>query len=83
MHIVFTVPRVVDALNIYMGKDKDWLPPYYGKVSYEDLSEDDRRTVDEFQGKEEYQKVFQNQSAYLIEVTGNPADMLLLADKNV
>lgn len=83
MHIVFTVPRVVDALNIYMGKDKDWLPPYYGKVSYEDLSENDRRTVDEFQGKEEYQKVFQNQSAYLIEITGNPADILLLADKNV
>lgn len=78
MHLTFTVPRVVNALNIYMGKEKDWLPPHYGKVSYEDLTESDRRTVDEFQGKDEYQKVFQNQSAYLIEISGESTDMLFL-----
>lgn len=82
MHLTFTVPHVVDALNIYMGKENDWLPPYYGKVSYEDLSKEEQVTVDEFQGREEYQKVFGNQSLYLIDISSNSSNILALGTGN-
>ena len=82
MHLTFTVPHVVDALNIYMGKENDWLPPYYGKVSYEDLSKEEQVTVDEFQGREEYQKVFGNQSLYLIDISSSSSNILALGTGN-
>ena len=34
-----------------------WLPPTYGKVRYDDMDEESRRVVDEFQGREKYDEV--------------------------
>lgn len=75
MHIHFTNERVVDALNIFAAKDKNWLPPHYGKTKYEDLDPDTKRTVDEFQGEEKYREVCDNPAAYIFEPT-NAVPML-------
>lgn len=63
---------LIDALNIFVGKNKKWLPPHYGKASYEEMTDEEKAIVDEFQGKESYQKVFNNPQTYLYEVNGNP-----------
>lgn len=66
-HIKFHDRRIVDALNIYVGKCRNYIPPYYGKVNYSDLSEEDKILVNEFQGKDVYAEVFTNQSAYMFD----------------
>ena len=44
------------------------MPPSYGKVSYDEMDDESRRVVDEFQGREEYAKVVANRDDYLIDV---------------
>ena len=72
-HITFREDAkiLIDRLNIYVGKNKNWLPPNYGKASYKDMSKEEREVVDSFDGGEEnYNRVFENQSEYLIESNG-------------
>ena len=68
-HLKFTDEAVVDALNIYVGKHRGWLPPSYGKVSYDEMNEEEKSIIDDFQGKEEYEKVLANPSKYLFETS--------------
>lgn len=72
-HITFKddAKILIDRLNIYAGKNKNWLPPNYGKASYKSMTEEERAVVDSFDGGEEnYNKVFENQKDYLIESNG-------------
>ena len=71
-HIVFHDRKIVDRMNIYVGRSKAWLPPSYGKVRYSEMDEESRRVVDEFQGREAYDKVMANTKDYLIEVKEVP-----------
>lgn len=66
-HIKFTNTDVVDALNIYIGRKHNWLPPSYGKVAYDDMTPEEKQVIDEFQGKDEYEKIFTNPSKYIFE----------------
>lgn len=66
VHLKFTDERVVEALNIYAGRQRSWLPPYYGKTRYEDMPEEGQTIIDEFQGREAYEKVMNNPGVYLI-----------------
>ena len=75
-HIKFTNTDVLDALNIYVGRQKNWLPPSYGKVAYDDMTSEEKQVIDEFQGKEEYAKVFAHPSKYIFETS----QMLALTD---
>ena len=65
MHIQFTNLDILERFNIYAAMNRGWLPPYYGKVRYEDLSEADRGVINEFQGKEGYYKVMSNTDYFL------------------
>lgn len=72
-HITFRddAKILIDRLNIYAGKNKNWLPPNYGRASYKSMTEEERAVVDSFDGGEEnYNKVFENQKDYLIESNG-------------
>ena len=71
-HIRFTNQMVLDRLNIYVGRQKAWLPPTYGKVRYEEMTEEDQRTVDEFQGREKYGEVVRFPDRYIIEAENVP-----------
>ncbi len=75
-HIKFTNTDVLDALNIYMGRKNNWLPPSYGSVSYTDMSAEEKEVIDEFQGADEYAKVFANPSKYIFETS----QMLMLPE---
>lgn len=77
-HITFREDAkiLIDRLNIHVGKNKNWLPPNYGKTAYKNLTEEERVVVDAFDGSEEnYNKVFANQNQYLIE----SKDLLMLS----
>ena len=75
-HIAFRDRKIVDRLNIFVGRNRAWLPPSYGKVSYAEMDDESRRVVDEFQGREAYEEVFAHRNDYLIDVSSQ----LLLTD---
>lgn len=66
-HIKFHSQKIVDKLNIYVGRHRMWLPPTYGIVHYDDMDSESRRVIDEFQGKEKYDEVMQAPENYIIE----------------
>lgn len=66
-HIVFTDMELLDRLNIYGSQHKGWLPPSYGKKAYSNMTAEEKRVVDEFQGEEAYNKVMQNPGQYIID----------------
>ena len=71
-HIKFHDRKIVDRLNIYVGRNKAWLPPSYGKVRYEQMDPESQRIVDEFQGRDAYEVVMANRDDYLIDVKEIP-----------
>ena len=76
VHIKFTNQQVVDALNIYAGRREGWLPPSYGHKTYDEMTAEEKAVVDDFQGKEEYNKVMLNREQYLFDV--NKQNVMLL-----
>lgn len=73
-HITFTDLELLDKFNIFGGQRKNWLPPSYGKKRYAEMSQEERQIVDDFQGKESYEKVMRDPEFYLVD-----AKQLLLA----
>lgn len=71
IHLKFKDQRIIDALNIFAAQKRSWLPPFYGKIRYEDMEPEAQKVIDEFQGKEAYEAVMQNPSVYLAEASEN------------
>lgn len=71
-HIRFHDQKIVDRLNIYVGRQRAWLPPTYGTVHYDQMDEESKRVVDEFQGREKYEKVITCPNDYIIETKVAP-----------
>lgn len=50
-----------------MSRKNNWLPPSYGKVSYDEMTAEEKQVIDDFQGEEAYSKVYANPSKYIVE----------------
>lgn len=77
VHLTFTCPELIDRFNIYAAQNKNWLPPSYGKKSYKDMTADEKKVVDSFQGEKAYNEIMAKSGYYLAPVTsGNKMLML-------
>lgn len=65
-HITFKDEELLKKFNIYGSQKKGWLPPCYGKKSYEDMTKEEKGVIDEFEGKESYQEVWSHPDQYLL-----------------
>lgn len=65
IHITFTNEDVLKKLNIFGSMKKGWLPPSYAKASYDEMDEESKAIIDEFQGKDDYEKVVAEKDRYL------------------
>lgn len=65
-HIVFKDEELLKKFNLYGAQKKGWLPPSYGKKTYEEMDPEEKAVVDEFEGKAEYGKTLQNKDFYLV-----------------
>lgn len=65
-HIVFKDEELLKKFNLYGAQKKGWLPPSYGKKTYEELEPEEKAVVEEFEGKEEYEKTLHNKDFYLV-----------------
>lgn len=76
VHIKFlpTAMPIVDRLNIYASRKKNWLPPSYGKADYSNMDKAEKEVVDSFHGDgtegsgaAAYAEVMQKRDFYLAE----------------
>ena len=58
--------------ELNVGRQRMWLPPTYGKVRYDDMDEESRCVVDEFQGREKYDEVMNAPGEYIIDTRQAP-----------
>jgi len=66
-HIEFTNLELLKKFNIFGSQKKNWLPPSYGKKTYGDMSAEEQKVIDEFEGEENYKKVINNKNYYITE----------------
>lgn len=66
-HITFKDEELLKKFNIFGSQKKGWLPPCYGKKPYKNMTEEEKRVIDEFDGREKYLEVFSNSNKYLIQ----------------
>lgn len=66
-HIEFTNLDLLKKFNIFGSQRKNWLPPTYGKVKYDNMSEEEKKVIDEFEGKESYEKTMDNKEYFIVE----------------
>ena len=78
MHIKFRDMELLKRFNIYGCQHKGWLPPSYGKKSYSEMNEEEKQVIDEYEGQQEYEKVYNNRGNYILAV----GQRMLLTDGN-
>lgn len=66
-HIEFTNLDLLKKFNIYGSQKKNWLPPTYGKVQYNEMTKEEKAVIDEFEGKESYEKTMSNTDYFIVE----------------
>lgn len=66
-HIKFTNMELVEKFNIYAARNRNWLPPNYGKAAYAEMTTEEKEVVDDFQGADAYAKVMAQRAYYLSE----------------
>lgn len=72
-HIQFRpeAQRIIDRLNIFAAQKKNWLPPCYGRKHYKDMTPEEAAVIDDFQGKEAYEKIMENPGLYITDAASS------------
>lgn len=65
-HIEFKNMNLLQKFNLFGSQQKGWLPPSYGKASYNDMSHEEKEVIDQFEGKASYNKVMNNKSYFIM-----------------
>lgn len=73
-HIEFTDLDVLHKFNLYAARDKNWLPPCYGRKRYEEMNTEEQKAVDAFEGQESYAQVMARSEYFL----SGPAESVML-----
>lgn len=68
MHIKFRDMELLKRFNIYGCQHKGWLPPSYGKKSYSEMNAEEKQVIDEYEGQQEYEAVYNNRENYILDV---------------
>ena len=75
-HIEFTNKELLKKFNIFGSKNKGWLPHSYGKTAYDDMTQEEKQVIDEFEGEESYLDTLINKDYYIV----NNNQILMLED---
>ena len=64
-HLTFKNEELLKKFNIFGSCRKGWLPNSYGKKNYKDMTDEEKNVINEFEGKEEYEKTMKNTGYYI------------------
>lgn len=68
-HIEFKNDEILKKFNIFGSQKKGWLPPSYGNTEYDEMNEEERAVINEFEGEKEYNKTMKNKSYYMLDTS--------------
>lgn len=57
-HLTFTNQDILKAFNAFACQEKNWLPPSYGKKTYEDMEDTEKEAIHSFEGEMSYTDSF-------------------------
>jgi hypothetical protein len=76
--LTFKNLELLKKFNIFGCSKKGWLPPSYGKKNYKDMTDEEKQVIDDFEGREEYEKTMKNTGYYIF----SSSQVLRLSDGN-
>lgn len=79
-HIEFTNDELLKKLNIFGSQQKGWLPPGYGKKTYQEMNQDERAVVDDFEGENSYHETVENAKYFIYDPKNS---MPMIEDREV
>ncbi|MDT0160321.1 DNA N-6-adenine-methyltransferase [Bacillus sp. AG4(2022)] len=66
-HIEFKDMELLKKFNLFGSQKKGFLPPSYGKASYNDMTSEEREVIDNFEGEKSYNDVMRNRNYYIVQ----------------
>ncbi len=70
-HIEFKDLDLLHKFNLFGSQKLGWLPPSYGYKVYKDMTTEEKRVINEFEGEQSYKKVINNKDYYIVEFTNS------------
>jgi len=70
-HITFEDAELLKKFNIFGARKKGWLPPAYGRKTYQEMDEGERTVIDSFEGESSYAETCSRPEYYLYEPKDN------------
>lgn len=64
-HLMFKDEELLKKFNIFGSQQKGWLPPSYGKKTYQEMDPEERAVIDEFEGELSYKKTLSKPEYFL------------------
>ena len=64
-HLEFINEDLLKKLNIFGSQQKKWLPPGYGKKSYNEMQPEEKAVIDDFEGKAKYEETLSKQDYFI------------------
>jgi hypothetical protein len=77
-HIYWKDQNLMKKFNIFGSQKKGWLPPSYAKKAYNELTEEERIVIDDFEGEKSYNDTIRNPKYYAFA----PSNMLRIEEKS-
>ncbi|KYD05309.1 DNA N-6-adenine-methyltransferase [Bacillus atrophaeus] len=68
-HIEFKDMEILKKFNIFGSQKKNWLPPSYGKVKYQDMTAEEKDVINDFEGAQSYSDTVNNASYYILDTS--------------
>lgn len=68
-HIEFKDMEILKKFNIFGSQKKNWLPPSYGKVNYQDMTAEEKDVINDFEGAQSYSDTVNNASYYILDTS--------------
>lgn len=53
-HFYVKDEALLRRINVYVGRERTWLPPDYAMKTYNDCDSEEKRVIDEFEGEKQY-----------------------------
>ncbi|MCA1025713.1 DUF4942 domain-containing protein [Cytobacillus kochii] len=66
-HIEFKDMELLKKFNLFGTQNKGWLPPSYGKAEYNNMTQEEKEVINNFEGIESYESVLKNKSYFLFD----------------
>lgn len=64
-HITFKDLDLLKKFNLYGSMKKGWLPPSFGKKEYSMMNGEEKKVIDNFCGKSEYNEILKRKNYYI------------------